>query len=194
MHWFRFYHKWAHDLRLRRLPPAMRWCWVMVLIMASESPYRGWLLLAKDVPVSAEDLAYLAGIPPKDVKAALASFLELRLLESIDGILHVIGWEESQYESDSSTERSRKCRQKAKAATLHETFAVTDMQPQATSRQRCGNGPDTETDSETETETDTITSTCTGGCIPDAGTKAEAPVVSVFPVFLNSVRPLVHSP
>lgn len=192
MQWFRFPHKSAHDLRLRRLPPAMRWCWVMVLTAASESPQRGWLLLTKDIPLTIEDLADIAGVQPGLMAQALALLLEYQLLESIDGVLHVTNWEETQFDSDSSTERSRKCRQKAKVATLPATLAATEMQRcSATDMQRCSNGPDTDTDSETDTETDTETPTSTDVRVTDAATPTAAPGVSLplvsFPTRWESI-------
>lgn len=133
MQWYRFSHAAAHDPRLRRLTPEMRWCWVMILTTASESPRRGWLLLPGEVPATADDLAYIADVKPRVMDEAISLLLQYRLLESVDDLLHVVGWEETQFESNSSTERSRKCRQ-AKAAPSQDASAMTDVQ-------RCGNGP-----------------------------------------------------
>ncbi|MHB0938566.1 MAG: phage replisome organizer N-terminal domain-containing protein [Armatimonadota bacterium] len=178
MHWFRFPHKAAHDPRLLRLPPDMRWCWVMILTTASESPRRGWLLLEGEVPATVDDLAYLAGVKPRIMEQAIGLLVQYRLLESVDGLLHVAGWEETQFESDSSAKRTRKWR------TAHDQDVTSPERHDDRHKDRHGDGPETETDSETETETDTETETPpgTGRGNRGAGTPAEAPVVSLTPV------------
>jgi len=170
----------------------MRWCWVMVLIMASESPRRGWLLLEEELPISAVELAHLADVKVDEMEKALDLLLQNRMLQSVDGLLHVTGWEECQYESDSSTERSRKCRTKAATSSAIDTpqdsnESAAEMKHHS-SVAATPSDTDTDSDSETETETDTETPAGTGGDNRGAGTKAEAQVVTLSLVSSSSSR------
>ncbi|MCL6443142.1 MAG: hypothetical protein K6T83_06760 [Alicyclobacillus sp.] len=44
MEWFRFYTEAISDTKIRRLPPAQRWLWVVMLSLARKSNrHFGWL-------------------------------------------------------------------------------------------------------------------------------------------------------
>lgn len=78
-----------------------------------------------------------------------------------DGTRIITNWSKRQYQSDSSTERSRASRERKKSSQARTDF-------DATLQQRCCNGPDTEsdTDSESETESDIVDSAPDGAPLP----------------------------
>ncbi|OPX87757.1 MAG: DNA replication protein DnaD [Pelotomaculum sp. PtaB.Bin104] len=110
--WLRLYTEIRHERKLRRLPPAQRWLWVVILTLAKESPQQGWLLISEGVPVTLDDLADEAAIPFEDVEAGVNSFVEQKMLENIEGTWHLVNWDKRQYVSDSSAERVRRHRAK----------------------------------------------------------------------------------
>ena len=123
--WFRFYVEAMHDRKLRRLKPEHRWLWVAVLAAARQSPAPGELRISNGDPMDADDLADLAALTVKQVDAGLALFTKSDMLIVEDGVYRVVAWDARQYESDTSTERSKRSRQRRKQqegdddATLH---------------------------------------------------------------------------
>lgn len=116
--WFRFYVEAIHDRKLRRLPPAQRWLWIVVLAMARQSPVPGYLLLTCDgnglEAVDENDLADAAAIKVSEVRAGMAAFRKMGML-TLDETLKcdaVTKWGERQFESDEVAARTRKHRSK----------------------------------------------------------------------------------
>lgn len=112
--WFRFYVEMLTDPKIRRLTPAQRWLWSAVLGAARQSPRAGWLLLTERVPMVLQDLAELAGMSLKDVEAGVARMVELGILEWDVSVpaWFVPKFGDRQYETDDSTQRSRRHRTK----------------------------------------------------------------------------------
>lgn len=110
--WFRFYVEAVRDRKLRRQTPAVRWLWVVVLAVARSSPVPGYLMLAEGSAITKDDLADEAAIKLSEVTAGLEAFLRLEMLEWDEALQtwHVINWNERQFESDNTTERTRKHR------------------------------------------------------------------------------------
>jgi hypothetical protein len=145
MPWLRLYTEIRHDRKLRRLPASHRWLWIVILTMAKDSPRAGWLLVSKDTPITTDDLADEAAISSEDAAAGVRAFLDLDMIENIDGIFHVISWDKRQFCNDNSTERWRKWKRSTKGAS-HQHLAdevSTSSQQQSnacpTSRQRQSN-------------------------------------------------------
>lgn len=108
--WFRFYCEAVWDRKLRRLDGDLRWLWVVVLAAARQSSVPGRLLLTATEAMVVDDLADAANLPVSRVDAGVQAFLNLGLL-TVDGDAWVVSkWGERQFESDSSTERSRRSR------------------------------------------------------------------------------------
>ena len=116
--WVRLYIEIYNDHKLRRLPPARRWLWITMLCIAKKSIRQGWLLIGDGVPANSVDLADGAYIPLDEVEAGLCDFVELRMLEKVDGVWHLLNWDKRQYVSDSSVERVRKHREKKKESAV----------------------------------------------------------------------------
>lgn len=114
--WFRFYVEAIHDRKLRRLPPAQRWLWVVVMAVARQSPISGRLLLVCDEngmePVTEEDLVDLAAIKPVDVRAGMEAFRRMGMVAKDPdlGCEVVVHFNDRQFESDDVTLRTRKHR------------------------------------------------------------------------------------
>lgn len=109
--WFRFYVEAVWDRKLRRLTPAQRWLWVVVLAFARQSPRPGVLLVHDTEPVQPADLADASGLSARQVTAAMGRMVGLGMVTVTEaGHWSVTKWSERQYESDVSTERTRKHR------------------------------------------------------------------------------------
>ena len=139
--WFRWYCEAIYDRKLRRLDPAHRWLWAAVLTGARQSPQAGVLLLSEGVPLTVDDLADMAALPVPSVVAGLAAFRSAGMLtdDSALGAMVVPAFTERQFESDSSTERVRRHREKKKAeqdSNVPRNVAATD--------QRSESDPDTD--------------------------------------------------
>lgn len=149
--WFRFYPEAASDkkfIKAARLCGASRLeimgAWTIILCAAGESPVRGSLYATLQERFSNEDVTDMLGCDPKQTEAILQAFVKMDMLEVIEDAYHVKNWEKRQFESDNSTERSRKHRQlkaDSTVATLHQRSNAVSATP-----------PETETDSETDTE------------------------------------------
>jgi len=55
--WVRLYTETKNDRKIRRLDPAHRWLWCVLLMMAKESPVEGWLYIAEGEPATIDDIA-----------------------------------------------------------------------------------------------------------------------------------------
>lgn len=136
--WFRFYVEAMRDPKMRRLTPAQRWLWVAVLAAARESCLAGFLFIAEGVPMSWDDLADYAGMKLREVEQGIERMRELGMLVHDDhvGAWHVPAWNDRQYESDNTTERTRKHRSNERGRNVPTT-------PE-------GTPPETEADTDTE--------------------------------------------
>lgn len=138
--WMRLYTEIRHDRKIRRLPPSLRWLWVVIMTMAKDSPEPGWLKLSCNVTVTVDDLVDEADIPLQEVNDGIKVFTEQEMLEKIDGVYHLVNWDKRQYVSDSSAERVRKHRDKAKKepvssikdVTLQERYSNDNVTPPET--------------------------------------------------------------
>lgn len=140
--WFRCYTEIKRDRKLRRLPVAHRWVWVVLMALAKESPSEGRLLLSEDLPITVEDIADEAAIDTEEVEQAIERFKEQNMIHEEDGVYVLTNWDDRQFVSDTSTERVRKYRQRKKE-TLLKRSGNDEVTP-----------PDTDTDTETDTEKD----------------------------------------
>lgn len=136
--WFRFYVEAMSDPKMRRLSPAQKWLWVAVLAASRQSCMPGFLMVSERVPYSWADLADYAGMKLREVERGTDLLTELGMIEFDPdlGAWCVPKWNDRQYESDSSTERTAKHRHNERGNN-GETTAV-------------GTPPETETETESE--------------------------------------------
>lgn len=163
--WFRLYVSAVRDTKLRRLPASQRWVWVAVLAAARESCQPGLLLVSERQPMTDRDIADMAAVSVSDVRKALAAFEAADMIdrsEANGGAWHVTNWDHRQYQSDNTTERTRKHRTKERSNGVPDPFSGT---PNGSSEERSPSG----TDPETETDPDTRPQPTHVGTRPDPG-------------------------
>lgn len=146
--WFRMYGELLQDRKIARVARltgqermAVIGAWAGILCLASDSPARGMLLLAPGVPYTVEDLAEEIGTERETMAALVKVFIELDMLCAEEDLLIVSHWADRQFESDSSTERSRRHRAQQQ-----------ECNGDATLQDRCGNAPEAEAEADTDTE------------------------------------------
>ena len=110
--WFRFYTETVYDRKLRRSRVETRWLFVTVLCLARKSPRPGWLMLTVDVPVGWDDLTDAAAMPRKSVERSMADLIDLGMVDLEGATWFVPSWEKRQYESDVSTTRVKRFRER----------------------------------------------------------------------------------
>lgn len=136
--WFRLYVEMIWDRKVRRLKVAHRWLWVVLLACAKSSPTPGVLLLTDNTPMTEDDIADAAAMKPGDVSAGIGVLATLGLIDvdrNVDAWC-IPRWNERQFESDTSTDRTEKHRS-------NERSSNGDVTP-----------PETEADTESETDTE----------------------------------------
>ena len=148
LQWFRFYNEALNDPKVQGLPAELFRVWINVLCVANEENDWGFL-------PSLDDLAFKLRLTLEETETALDDLFRRNLIEKSGRKLTPHNWNRRQYQSDSSTERSRKSRERRRSATnatLHATLQSVANDPTgnvaATPRAR------TETDTEAETDAD----------------------------------------
>jgi hypothetical protein len=137
MGWIRYYEDILIDPKLRAIARELdaRWitivgAWSVVLLMARQSPIRGKLMVTVDQPMVMADVSETFHVTLRETEELFQAFVGKGLL-GVDeaGAWYVVNWSRRQYESDSSTERVRRCRENARAGNGNETFP---KRPQST--------------------------------------------------------------
>jgi len=146
MSWFRFYSDTIHDRKIRRLSLAHRWLWVTILCLAKDSPEPGRLLLSRDVPVTADDLADSASVPLKQVESGLKALEEQRMVHWRNEVLIVTHWDDRQFTSDDSNNRVKRHRDKKRNddVTLHNRYGNDVVTPPETEYREQITDPETD--------------------------------------------------
>lgn len=106
MKWFRIYSEMLNDLKVQRLEPEVFKHWVNLLCVASEAKERGHL------PYDIEQIAFKLRISPQKATEVVGVLKQAGLLDQTDDGLIPHNWYSWQCESDNSTERVRKHREK----------------------------------------------------------------------------------
>ena len=150
MPWFRVYSETLNDRKLTRAArvtglqqPTILGFWIGILCLANDSPQRGKLLLAKDLPLTTDDIAEELGADASELAAAMDAFATLEMICKQGDMWQITKWNSRQFVSDNSTERVRKHRAQQ---TTQQTRNVTETFP--------SNAPDTEADTDTEADAD----------------------------------------
>ena len=129
MKWFRMYGEFANDPKVQAMPENMQRRLVMLFCMQSND----------DLDNATDDeILCLLRISKAEFKKTKQLFIDKGF---INERWQLINWGKRQFESDSSTDRSKRCREKKKTvdATLQEQQKNVDATP-----------PDTDTDTDTE--------------------------------------------
>lgn len=124
MDWFRMYSEVVHDAKVQKLSPTMFKHWVNVLCLANNAEPRGRVPLPTDI-------AFGLRISEGRAAVLLDELLALQLLDADDeGNLYPHNWEARQFESDNSTARVQRFRNK-KTVTRNVTSNVSETPPEA---------------------------------------------------------------
>lgn len=109
MKWFRLYDEIQYDTKLRRMPIAHRYAFIVLLCMANRSSVRGVIVNLDD-----DDLAFELEMEKEDWLTLKAKFRTKGLIEFVEGGIKISKWDTRQFASDSSAERVRAYREKNK--------------------------------------------------------------------------------
>ena len=120
--WFRFYSEALTDRKIQRVCRATEQpkviiigAWTTLLALANDSPVRGILLLTDTIPYTIDDLADEMGLCPDSTQAILTEFQRFNMIHSEAETFYLTNWNGRQFESDSSTARVQRYRQKQRA-------------------------------------------------------------------------------
>ncbi len=127
--WFRLYSEIKQDRKLRRCTGEERWCWIVIMCIASESPERGYLYITDGVPCNFEDIADEAALPVEVVEAAIFKFSGMNMMHQEDGVWVVSKFLDRQYDKPSDRpENTSKRKQKSRDSHADVTTHITDKQ------------------------------------------------------------------
>lgn len=116
--WFRFYDRVVDDPELQLLPDRLFKAWVNFMCIANKNEPRGFL-----PPI--DKVAYRLHITVPRAEALLAELVAANLFEWVEGMAHAVDWEKEQFESDNSTARVHKFREKQREKARNATGNVT---------------------------------------------------------------------
>lgn len=136
MKWFRFYSEFRSDPKMRRMPVAHRYAFIVLLCLANDNSSRGEIKGLDD-----DDIAYELEMDKEDWLTLKSKFKAKGLIDIVEGGLTICNWSKRQFASDSSAERVAKHRSKAKKRDCNVT--ETEVKRHVTP-------PDTDTESEAD--------------------------------------------
>jgi hypothetical protein len=127
MKWFRFYSEFRSDPKMRRMPIAHRYAFVVLLCLSGESENRGTISGLDD-----DDIAYELEMSTEDWLTLKAKFKVKGLIEFAGDTITIVNWGKRQFESDSSAvrvarHRASKKRCRNNDVTLQERFSNDDV-------------------------------------------------------------------
>lgn len=122
--------------------------WSTLLILASESPQRGYLLISDELPMTADEIRYETGLDAPTFDAIVAGLSGYGMLDTSGAAWSICNWQKRQPASDSSTERVRAHRERKQQK---ETLPP---ESGGTLQKRYGNVIELDTDTDTDTETE----------------------------------------
>lgn len=121
--WFRFYDEAINDPKVLRMSPEMRWNWVAVLCIASQSKGK--------IPAD-EDVSLLLRTTVSQASEIIGEFVSRGLLDKTrDGFHEPHNWRRRQYKSDLSTPRVKQFRKRFKAVSATPPEADTEQTTEA---------------------------------------------------------------
>ena len=154
--WLRLYNETLSDRKIARIcrdtgqPKALViGVWATLLMLASESPRRGELLISDDLPLSADEIRDETGLDADVFDGIVGGLSAYGLIDTAGDCWTICNWEKRQPPSDSSTKRvqeHRRRKREGNAPSLLQTL------PDETLRQRYGNALDQEGDKDPDQE------------------------------------------
>lgn len=141
--WCRLYRETITDPKLSRLSASQRHIWTVLMCLAIDGD--GAAEIADGVGYTSDEIAALAGAEVDETRAALEWFERVGMISTDEaGVIVLVNWEQRQFKSDSSSERTRHYRDRVKR---HRDVTVTECDATAVTDQ---NRDRTDTDTDTE--------------------------------------------
>lgn len=152
--WLRLYNETLSDRKIARVcrdtgqPKALViGVWATLLMLASESPRRGELLISDDLPLSPDEIRDETGLDAATFDAIVGGLSSYALIDTSGPTWTICNWEKRQPPSDNSAERVRQHRERQRNVTPPQPPA-----PHVTLQSRNGNVLDKEGDKEEDKE------------------------------------------
>lgn len=145
--WGRLYSGTRNHRKIKILAqrhPVLWMAWYVLLEMSFEIDDDGWIYVSPDIPYSFKELAKELRIRREDhLKNLCTTLEELGMIAVSDRGIQILSYSERNFETDSSTPRVQKYRERQKEETLPKRFCNGD-------ETEARNAPRTDTETETE--------------------------------------------
>lgn len=122
--WLRLYNETLSDRKIARIcrdagqPKALViGVWATLLMLASESPVRGELLISEDLPLSPDEIRDETGLDADTFDAIIGGLASYALIDTSGPCWAICNWDKRQPASDSSAERVRQHRERQRNVT-----------------------------------------------------------------------------
>lgn len=137
--WFRLYDEVVDDPKVQLLPDRLFKAWINFMCIASKNDPRGTL-------PRIEDIAYRLHLPVSKATSLLNELIQAGLFDCDQGKHRSHNWDSRQFQSDVSTERVKRFRERSRN--------VTDNVPETADETDQIQIQNTDTESETDTDTE----------------------------------------
>ena len=122
--WLRLYNETLSDRKIARIcrdagqPKALViGVWATLLMLASESPRRGELLISDDLPLSPDEIRDETGLDDDTFSAIVTGLSSYSLIDTSGPVWTICNWDKRQPSSDNSAERVRQHRERQRNVT-----------------------------------------------------------------------------
>lgn len=159
MLWFRFYSEFLDDTKVGTMSESDQLLWVKLLCMASESKKRGRILETD------EQICWRIRISPETLRHALDKFRAKGMIEHYEGGYRITHWDDRQHESDNSTSRVRKYREKKRTETKEKRLRNVSVTP-----------PEEDTEKETDPDLEKESTNSSSTASSSRESKNETPI------------------
>lgn len=136
--WFRMYVEMWSDHKMVDWSAPQMFVWITMCAVARESPRPGWLLTGRNTPMSVAQLAKKARVRLATCKEVTELAQSFDMIEVVEGVIHLLNWDDRQFESDHVTPRTQALRRRSNATGRNT--------PTSFQRADVGTPPETETE------------------------------------------------
>jgi len=136
MPWFRFWNETIYDVKISAIADEMDkpyhevlGMWTMILCLASQSPMRGKLYVTFQKRFTKRGLAQSLRVTEPEAQSWLDAFTEMEMLTLCEGDYCITNWDKRQFNSDNSSARVEKYRNKKRVEEISEACNVSVTLP-----------------------------------------------------------------
>lgn len=159
-HWFRLYNTLVDDPKVQQLPETLFKALINLWCIASQND--GAL-------PSADDIGYKLRVKPQKAAELVTRLVKAGLIDNVDGVFIPHNWDNRQFQSDSSTDRVKKHRDKKKGNVPGNVSSSTE-----------GNVPETPNGTDRAEQNKPEQSTADGRALDELGLKNEKALCALF--------------